>query len=601
MYAVVAAAALATAVLSLRNGFVYDDVSVIQKDTRIHSLDSLRGLVRAGYWTRDVRDKVYRPLTSISFAIDWRLGGGSPLPFHLGNIVLHVIVSLLVLALGYAALGRGAEIAALWFAVQPVHVEAVANAVGRAELLAAACYLAAVLLYRRDGRLAAEAPRGGGRIAASLGTMLFALLAVFAKEHALTLPAALLLMDWWEARNSARSVGETWKRHALLWIAVLMIAVGYLAARSSAVGTIGAGSVAPGLENLSLWKRSLVMLPAALVWARLFLFPLRLSPDYSPDAFVAHTSLAPIHFLALLILLPVSVAAWKLRRRAPAFGFGLWWIVVTGSVAANVVVPTGVTIAERVLYLPSVGAAIALGALWALLPRTRTMWVVTVWALLMLGIRSIIRIPVWSDQAHFYRALLHDAPRSYRSHWAQAALAFDSGSIVEGEMKYREAIRIYPDAAVIQELGERYLTAQLFPPADRYLTIAWRIDPLRSDAALEAVVARFKEGQPDSAARLGNEALRSFPDLTTLLLATSDAELARGNPVAGLTLRRRAAYLRPGIWQYQQVAAAAAAHAGLCDEARRRVTRAAELAPNEPAPRALFAGLNRGSACRPRP
>jgi Flp pilus assembly protein TadD len=127
------------------------------------------------------------------------------------------------------------------------------------------------------------------------------------------------------------------------------------------------------------------------------------------------------------------------------------------------------------------------------------------------------------------------------------------------------------------------------------------MDPLRSDAALEAVVARQREGEPDSAAALGRESLLLFPDLTTLLLATSDAELARGNALAALTLRRRAAYLRPGVWQYQQVTAAAAARAGLCDEARRRACAAARLAPVERAPRLFLDSLDRGLVCRPRP
>ncbi len=599
-FLLVGIAALATSIYSLRNGFVYDDVRVIQRDEHLHTLHSLVDLFSRGYWTGDVRDKVYRPVTTLSFAVDWRLGRGSPIPFHAGNVVLHVIASLLVLVLASTALGRGAEIAGLWFAVQPVHVEAIANAVGRSELLVAVFYLAAILLYRADGRLAASDPGGLRRALASIGVLVCAAFAIGAKEHALTLPAGLMLMDWWEARVSSRAAAEIWRRHLLLWAGVVAIAAGYLVARSNVVGTVGAGNIAAGLEGLGLPQRILVMLPAALVWARLFLFPLHLSVDYAPDAFVPHSSPAPIHVAALALLAACAFLGWVMRRRAPAVGFGMLWIVITGAVAANIVLPTGVTIAERVLYLPSAGAAITLGALWALLPPRRVVTVVTTIALLLLATRAVLRIPVWSNEPHFYRALQHDAPRSYRAWWAQGAMAFEHDSTITGEMRYREALMIYPDPAVIQELGERYLAAKLYAPADRFLTMAWRTDTLRSDAALEAVVARQANGQLDSAATLGHESLRHFPELTTLLLATSDAEMARGEPLEGLVLRRRAAYLRPGVWQYQEVTADAAARAGLCAEARERAVRAATLAPAATQPRTLIDSLSKGLACVPR-
>ena len=100
--------------------------------------------------------------------------------------------------------------------------------------------------------------------------------------------------------------------------------------------------------------------------------------------FVPLATLSPWHVVAVLVILAAAFLGWVTRRRAPAIAFGLLWIVVTGSVAANVIVPTGVIIAERVLYLPSVGAAIVAGALWALLPRRRIVTVLTIWALLML-------------------------------------------------------------------------------------------------------------------------------------------------------------------------------------------------------------------------
>ena len=111
-------------------------------------------------------------------------------------MLLHLGVVALVLALASLVLtAAGAVVAALWFAVQPVHVEVVANVVGRAELLAAAGYLVAVLAYLRIGDDAADAPRGARSVALVLAVLAGAAVAFGAKEHALTLPAVLVLAD----------------------------------------------------------------------------------------------------------------------------------------------------------------------------------------------------------------------------------------------------------------------------------------------------------------------------------------------------------------------------------------------------------------------
>ena len=599
-YLLVGAVALAGSITSLRNGFVYDDVPAVAHDARIRSLAHLPSLLTAPYWQSDMRDRLYRPVTTVSYAVDWVAGGGRPLAYHLTNVALHVLVALLVLALARRVLGpgAGAVVAALWFAVHPVHVEAVANVVGRAELLAAAGFLAAMLAYFGEGEAARVDPGGRRRALLALGCLLAAAVAFGSKEHALTLPGALLLADAWSAWRAGDSPLRWWRPHALTWLATLALAAGYLALRQAVLGTpLGGGSVAVGLEGLGALSRTIAMAPALLVWGRLLAWPVHLSADYSPDAYVPATHPGAPHVAALLLLAAIVLLVWRLRRRVPGLAFALAWLVIALAVAANVVVPTGVLIAERVLYLASAGAAIAVGALWELLPRTRTAWVITAVALSALAARTLARIPVWRNEERFYRALLRDAPASYRSAWATGARAFDAGRAAEGEAAYRRAIAVYPDPAVVEELGERYLAAGLFAPADAVLSAAWRADPRRADAAVEAVLARLKLGRAAEAAQLGEEALRRFPGSTSLMLELAQAYQALGRPVKALTMARRAAFASPGQWQPQHLAARAAALAGECGEARWRSARASGLAPGEPEPRALAATLRNAPRC----
>lgn len=598
-YALVAAVATLASVTSLRNGFVYDDVPAVAEDTRIRVLAA--DLFTRSYWNNDVRDRIYRPLTTASFAVDWATGSGSPFTFHLTNLLLHGAVCLLVFALARRILGPapGALVAALWFAVHPVHVEVVANVVGRAELLAALGYLTALLSYLAEGDEALRAPGSVRRALLALAVLAGAAIGLAGKEHALTLPALLLLADGWAAQRRGEPFMAAFRRHAIVWCGVVALATGYLAARAAVVGTaLGGGSLAAGLEGLNAVSRAMVMAPGVLVWARLLFWPVRLSADYGPDAFAVRNSLTPAHAAAAALLVGTALLAWGLRRRAPGVLVGFGWFIVTASVAANIVVPTGVMIAERVLYLPSVGVAIAAGALWSQL-RGRAVWPLTVAALALLAARTLTRIPVWRDGERFYAALIHDAPASYRSHWATGARAFEQHRPAEGEREMLRAIQIYPgDGTVSQELGEHYLGAGLWGPADRFLTIAWRVDSLRADAAVQAVLARLRLGLPDSALALGRDALRHFPSAPTLLLATGDAWFALGQPMRALSLRRQMVFAFPRSWQYQHIAAEGAARAGRCDEARLRADRAVALAPDTAqAPRRLRALIASGPTC----
>ncbi len=454
-YAVALAVALAASVTSVANGFVFDDVRVIQQDARVHSLRRVPELLAGPYWGRDYANSAYRPATSVSFALDWASGGGAPAVLHATNVLLHLAVVALVLALASLVLApAGALVAALWFAVQPVHVEAVANVVGRAELLAAAGYLVAVLAYVRIGDGTEGAVRGARGVLLVAAVLAGAAIAFGAKEHALTLPAMLVLADVWRSRVRGEPLLPRLRRNALLLCGVLALALGYLAARAHAVGgAFVTGVAAPGLEGASPWGRALVMAPAVLVWLEWLIVPVHLSADYLPNEFVPRAVLGLPQLAGFLALAALVWAAVAARKRASGVTVGIAWMLVTAAVAANVVFPTGVILGERLAYLPSVGAALAVGALWQLIPPSALRWPATAAVLALLAARSLERIPVWHDQGRFLAALVRDAPESYRTHWGLGAEAFRRGAFAEGEREMQAAIRINPaDPALVQEL-----------------------------------------------------------------------------------------------------------------------------------------------------
>jgi hypothetical protein len=602
-YVVVLTVALATSVTAVRGTFVYDDVPVVRDDARLRSLGNLPALVSSPYWSGDFADRMYRPLSTASFAADWAVGRGAPGVFHAVNVALHLAVAALVLLLAGALLGRGAVVAALWFAVHPVHVEAFAPVVGRSELLAALGYLAAVLAYAAESRAAEAAPRGPRRAALSLAVLAGAAAAFASKEHALTLPAMLLLADAWTAQASGRRFRTVLRSHALLWCGVAVLAGGYVAARGAVLGTaFGGGAVAPGLEGAGWSTRLAVMLPAFLEWARLLAFPLRLSADYAPDRFVPSAAFDVAHLAGALLVAAVAVAAWRLQRRVPVFTAGTVWFAVVAGVAANVAFPTAVLVGERLLYLPSVGAALALGAVWELLPPHRVLWPATALVLVLLAARSLERIPVWRSPERFLGARAADAPQSYRTHWELGSQAFDRGDVRTGERELLAAARTWPyDGQLLEEIGRRYLASGATGPADRFSTAAYALDTLRSGAAAQAILARLRGGALDSSEALARRAWRRDPSNEVLAFAAIAVFDRRGESPRVLSVARVAALAHPEDAALQLIAADAAERLGRCDEARTRYATAQARARTDAARAEVGRRLAGAAACRPVP
>lgn len=599
-YGLVLAVGAAASANTLLNGFVQDDVHVVVQDPRIHTV-SLRRILGEPYWPDSYADaQLYRPATSLSLALDWQGGRGSPLIFHAVNLALHLAVIALVLTLAALVLPpAAAAVAALWFAVQPVHVEAVANVVGRAELLAALAYLLAVLAY-----VAAAGPQASRRrrAAAALAVLACGLVAMGAKEHALTLPAALLLVDAAIAAARRRRFLEVWREHWPAWAASVAAAALFLVARQHAVPVgLGHGQVAVGLQGKNVAQRFVAMLPAYATWARLLAFPLHLSADYSPNA-LRPDGWSGAHLLGVVAIVAAVAAAWAARRRAPAITLGLAWFAVTASVAANLVVPTGVLAAERTLYLPSVGIAAAIGGAWAMLPRSRWVWAGTAVALLLLGARTVERNTVWRNDAVFFPRLAIDAPDSYRSEWMLGSRAFQRGDAAAGERLYHEALAIdSTDPDLVSELGLWYLATRAYAPADHYLTLAFRMDSTRVTVAVKDVFARLEEGRADSAAALARVVVARWPRRMDVLLVAVQALQGVHSEQEAFGDALRLLALDPGRWELLQIAGDAAARAGACDQARTLLTRAAAAAPpSESAPRRVLARIGAGADCAAR-
>ena len=309
VYVAVGAAAAVVYLGVLWNGFALDDLTIIVANPLVHSLSGVWRAFALPYFPANLDASVYRPLTIATYALDWSVR--STAWFHAVNLMWHVAASVLVAVLARRWAGDAAGlVAGVAFAVHPVHVEAVANVVGRNELMAAVFTLLAVYaaLERGSPVWSAAALAGG----------------LLSKENAAVVPG--LVAAGWILGVRPVPPRRTLAAFVASWA---VLAAAYTGVRWAVLGGFGgSGNPAPvflGQDGLGIRLTATAALGDV---ARLLVLPLSLSADYSPAERTAVQSLWDARLVvgvlvgslwALLLGL-----AWRRQRKVEALG--LAWI-----------------------------------------------------------------------------------------------------------------------------------------------------------------------------------------------------------------------------------------------------------------------------------
>jgi hypothetical protein len=445
----IAVLALLSSATGLGNGFAYDDRWIIVENDRVHSLHQAWRIFNETYWPNIRGAALYRPLTILLYAVQWTVGHGSPKAFHAVNVALYVTVSVLVLWLALQCLPRGAAwVAAALFAVHPVHVEAVGNVVGQAELWTALTMVGAVALYVRDRRNGLPLARRSALLI--LGSYVFGMLV---KENAIVLPALIVAAELFLVKDR-----RPWRERAdpltslMVWMGLL--AAVFLWVRVRVTGEVGGDVSHPALHNLGMGARSLVMLGLVPEFGRLFVWPAQLYADYSPQAVPIDTTWQPDAVAGALMLACLGVLFLICWRRAPIVSFGLAWLAIGLAPVSNVLIPTGILLAERTLLVPSVGVVLIAGfAVARLLPQLATQPRLVRLAaggalalvLTLAASESAERQYTWKSGMSVFQTLVTDAPLNFKSHYTYGGWLFEQKRSMDGEREWRKAIALMPD------------------------------------------------------------------------------------------------------------------------------------------------------------
>lgn len=533
---------------TLENPFISDDKSYIAENHLVRSETDVRAIFSSTYPPFSQSQGLYRPLTTLSYRLNasW-VGGLRPYGFHYVNIFLHVVASFLVYLLLRELVGRAlvAVAGGLVFAVHPVHTEAVSWIVGRAEILAALFALASLLAGLRAVR-SGSTVRFAGLSLVSAG--LFGL-GVFSKETAAVAPLLFPLL----LRPGTQHSPVSTKRLAFLYGGFSVFAAGYLAARWFVLGSLGMAGGYQAFYGMDGWVRLYTMATVFPLYLKLLVFPYPLSIDH---AVPFRTTLGDPWVLGGMVLCAMYLAAIGLaaRRKDMRLLAGLAWIPAALLPVLNII-PVGAVMAERFLYLPSVGIVmIGALALARLLPASagrpdlarRT--VVAALVSLIVGVFSVMtfqRNADWSDPERFWGTT---AARFPESPWARAALCDvlrERGDYEGAIAQCRKAVELRPDLASGHVgLGAAYVMANRLAEAEDALKKAILLNYKHPKAHYNLAVALAKTGRGEEALAHYYMAVTANPSFVeaynnagNILAADGNLDLAARAYQTGLSFR----------------------------------------------------------------
>lgn len=446
----IAAVATVLYLPTLSADFVYDDLSQVITDDYIHKPAHFAEVLSLSVMRKDILDN-NRPVMLLSLMLDSLLWGRNPFGYHLTNLLLHTLCSIMAFLLFYGVFGRlfpqsnknigalwGAFAAALLFAIHPVNSEAVCVVTFREDLLAAFFILLVLIL-------AEMFPTKRKTTSVLLGGIMVILIfaAAAAKENGVIAPVFLLIY-WLIVRRHSQ-----WRMWAKLITAGFAATVVFTIARfalvpaQSAIFFVKASYLGGSFSQmLTIQPRIWTFQLLELIWPKL------LCADQTGYS-VRYITLS----VALVILAAVIVMVLLVCRKNIGFGMGMLFYCLAILPTSNLV-PIYRPMADRYLYLPMLGVCLALGAVICRLKMPTKRWLGTLWVVaaaaicIFLGTFTVQRAIVWQNSLSLWEDTVNKNPFSYTG-WNNLGFAlFDAGEFKKAANCFREAVRLaHPDNA----------------------------------------------------------------------------------------------------------------------------------------------------------
>lgn len=566
-------ATLLAYVPAMRGGFIWDDDDYVIENETLRDLDGLRRI-----WLDPTATPQYYPLVHTSFWVEYQLWQLDPTPYHVNNVLIHVLNALLLWRLLSWFSVPGAWLAALVFAVHPVHVESVAWITERKNVLSGFFYLASALAFLKYWDFtqptdAGDRPRWRWYAAAHL---LF-LGALLSKTVAATLPAALLVMLWWKR-------GRIEWRHVAVLLPMFVLGIGFglltVWLEKFQVGAVGADWDLSFIDRCLIAGRALWFYAGKLVWPVPLIFTY---PRWEIDSAEAWQYVFPAAACA------VVVALWSLRHRigrGPLAGILFFAGTLVPALGFFDVYPMRFSfVADHFQYLASIGViAVLVAAATQLVRRfdkaNRIAWGLGTCLVVVLAALTWRQGMIYEGLETLWRDTLAKNPTAFMAHNNLGALLNRRGEYLEAEQHLREAVELNPDfvdavinlgksregqgdidgamaqyrravelapnfAPALNSLGAMHGAKGQWERAEHYLQKALRLDPDYAQAHSNLASVLTNQGDHEAAIAEYRTALRLDPELIVARSNLARVLISRGKFAEAEEQLERIAQQRP--------------------------------------------------------
>ncbi|XP_076346321.1 protein O-mannosyl-transferase TMTC1-like isoform X2 [Tachypleus tridentatus] len=533
---------------SLTGDFVHDDIVAITTNPDVLGKTSLSHVFQNDFWGKPMADasshKSYRPLTVLTFRWNMHIGEGSVFGFHLVNVILHVVVTLLFT---YTCLDvlmwshESSATAGLFFACHPVHTEAVSSIVGRAELLSGMFFFLSFIAFHKSGK--------------EIGNFKWPGL----DKYTLTIVSMLsILVSFrvWILNGSLPQFSEQDN---------------------------------PAAFSQSLLSRLLTYCYLTTFNVGLLLFPACLSYDWQMGSIpLVESLLDPRNlvtlssFTGLAVITHFATSSPK-NNETKTVTIALATCVISFLPASNLLVTVGFVVAERVLYIPSAGFFIlvvhGLQKLKSTCPKS--IWACRCFTLAILAIfvlKTTRRNNVWSSREALFRSGLESVPQNAKVHYNFANLQKDLGEVDLAVKHYRIAISLWSDHAS----AHNNLGTLLSEPteAERHFKTALSINPLHARAYFNLANLYSKQDKKPTAESFWKRAIQLEPNFAEAYSSLASLYAQTGRSKEAEKLHLTALRISPDNVDALNNYGVFLQSLGRIDEALQHYQRALQIQPN---------------------
>ncbi len=426
--------------------FHLDDIPSIVKNPAIKNITNLQAI-----WS-------FRPtrfITYLSLALNYDFSRLNVFSYHFVNLIVHLSCAILVwwlTLLSFSTLVlRGEKIAkdaklialftALIFVAHPLQTQAVTYIIQRTTSLATLFYLAALCFYIKFRFLQ---PQGARKEAREFyyGALLMAMLAMFTKEMAVTLPFMILLYE----RSFLKTKEKiNWKYLVPFFLLLAIIPLTLFLTK--AVDFTSMSLIAEEPTRISFGEYLFTQFRVIVTYLRLLFVPINQNLDYYYP--IAKNFFTLPIMASFFLLVAILIAAAKMFSKYRLMAFGIFWFFIT-LLPESSVIPIKDIIFEHRLYLPLAGFSIFLVSAIYYLCEKRTGKLMVVVMLVIISNYALLtyrRNFIWQDEFTLWNDVVRKSPQKARPYNNRGTIFYRQGNAALAIADFTQAIKIYPNYA----------------------------------------------------------------------------------------------------------------------------------------------------------